>query len=99
MIYANNIYSFKTLCFFDYILGEESFSVTMLLILKKVQLQKLPAHLKFMMAKQKYVQYLNLKNNYNRFITCDICVFVITKHLGNKTIIENFGLNNQSLKQ
>ena len=70
MIYANNIYSFKTFSvFFDYILGKDSFSVTMLLILKKVQLQKLPAHLKFMMAKQKYVQYLNLKNNYNRFIT------------------------------
>ena len=86
MIYANNIYSFKTISvFFDYILGKDW--------------QKLPAHLKFMMAKQKYVQYLNLKNNYNRFITCDICVFVITKHLGNKTIIENFGLNNQSLKQ
>ena len=86
MIYANNIYSFKTFSvFFDYILGKDW--------------QKLPAHLKFMMAKQKYVQYLNLKNNYNRFITCDICVFVITKHLGNKTIIENFGLNNQSLKQ
>ena len=86
MIYANNIYSFKTFSvFFYYILGKDW--------------QKLPAHLKFMMAKQKYVQYLNLKNNYNRFITCDICVFVITKHLGNKTIIENFGLNNQSLKQ
>ena len=40
---------------------------------------KMPAHLKFMMAKQKYVQYLNLKNNYDRFITCDICVFVITQ--------------------
>ena len=39
----------------------------------------MPAHLKFMMAKQKYVQYLNLKNNYDRFITCDICVFVITQ--------------------
>ena len=86
MIYANNIYSFKTFSvFFDYILGKDW--------------QKLPAHLKFMMAKQKYVQYLNLKNNYNRFITCDICVFVITKHLGNTTIIKNFGLNNQSLKQ
>ena len=39
----------------------------------------MPAHLKFMMAKQKYVQYLNLKNNYDRFIICDICVFVITQ--------------------
>ena len=81
------------------LLGKDSFSVTMLLILKKVQLQKPPAHLKFMMIKQKYVPYLNLKNNYNRFITCDICVSVITQHLVNTTIIENFGLNNQSLKQ
>ena len=81
------------------LLGKDSFSVTMLLILKKVQLQKPLAHLKFMMTKQKYVPYLNLKNNYNRCITSDICVSVITQHLVNTTIIENFGLNNQSLKQ